>query len=72
MLICHCPPYGTPLDQIRPGAHAGSTAVRDFLLREQPEHFFCGHIHEAAGARVMIGKTQAMNVGKQGWLLNLD
>jgi len=52
--------------------HAGSTAVRDFLLREQPELFFCGHIHEAAGARAAIGKTQAMNVGKQGWLLDLN
>ena len=72
VLICHCPPRDTALDQVRPGLHAGSTAVRDFLLREQPEHFFCGHIHEAAGARVAIGKTQAMNVGKQGWLLDLE
>jgi len=72
VLICHCPPQGTALDQIRPGLHAGSTAVRDFLLREQPEFFFCGHIHEAAGARETIGRTQGLNVGKQGWLLDLD
>jgi Icc-related predicted phosphoesterase len=72
VLICHCPPRGTALDQIRPGLHGGSTAVRDFLLRKQPEHFFCGHIHEAAGVRVQIGKTQATNVGKQGYLLELE
>jgi Icc-related predicted phosphoesterase len=71
LLICHCPPRDTPLDQVRPGLHAGSTAVRDFLRREQPQLFFCGHIHEAAGARAAIGKTQAMNVGKQGWLVDL-
>ena len=71
VLICHCPPYGTPLDRIREGVHGGSTAVRDFLLRKQPEHFFCGHIHEAAGARAEIGTTQAMNVGKKGYLLEL-
>ncbi|MGO4880065.1 MAG: metallophosphoesterase family protein [Bryobacteraceae bacterium] len=71
VLICHAPPHGTALDQIRPGLHGGSTAVRDFLLREQPEQFLCGHIHEAAGAHIEIGKTQAMNVGKQGWLLDL-
>jgi len=71
VLICHCPPHATPLDQIRSGVHGGSTAVRDFLLHEQPEHFFCGHIHEAGGVRAAIGKTQAMNVGKQGWLLEL-
>jgi len=72
VLICHCPPQGTPLDQIRPGLHGGSTAVRDFLRREQPEYFFCGHIHEAAGVHTKIGKTQAVNVGKQGYLLELD
>jgi len=72
VLICHCPPRDTPLDQIRPGLHGGSTAVRDFLLREQPEYFFCGHIHEGAGVRTEIGKTQAVNVGKQGYLLELD
>src|SRR5579862_6909704 len=47
VLICHCPPRDTALDQVRPGMHAGSTAVRDFLQREQPAWFFCGHIHEA-------------------------
>ena len=72
VLICHCPPYGTGLDEIGKGRFAGSTAVRDFLLREQPEYFFCGHIHESAGVRVEIGGTHAMNVGKQGWLLELD
>jgi hypothetical protein len=72
VLICHCPPRGTLLDQIRPGLHGGSAAVHEFLLRQQPEHFFCGHIHEAAGVRVQIGKTQAMNVGKQGHLLELE
>jgi len=72
VLICHCPPRGTPLDQIRPGLHGGSTAVRDFLLHAQPEYFFCGHIHEGACVRTEIGKTQAVNVGKQGYLLDLD
>src|SRR5579871_6544382 len=34
VLVCHCPPQGTALDQIRPGLNGGSTAVRDFLARE--------------------------------------
>jgi len=71
VLICHCPPRDTVLDQVRPGLHAGSTAVRDFLLREQPDYFFCGHIHEAVGVTAKIGRTHAMNVGKQGYLLDL-
>jgi Icc-related predicted phosphoesterase len=72
VLICHCPPHGTALDRIRDGLHGGSTAVRDFLLREQPTHFFCGHIHEAGGVTIQIGKTQATNVGKRGYLLELN
>jgi Icc-related predicted phosphoesterase len=71
-LICHAPPYGTPLDQIRPGLHAGSTAVRDFIARNQPEYFLCGHIHEAEGAALEIGRTRARNVGKAGYLLELQ
>jgi Icc-related predicted phosphoesterase len=71
-LVCHAPPYGTPLDRIRPGVHAGSTAVREFLKRVQPAYFFCGHIHEAEGVAVEIGKTRARNVGKKGYLLELD
>ena len=71
-LICHAPPYGSALDQIRPGLHAGSTAVRDFIEARQPEYFFCGHIHEAEGAAALLGKTRARNVGKQGYLLELE
>jgi len=55
-----------------PGRHAGSTAVRDFIRQYQPGHFFCGHIHEAEGVAIEIGKTRARNVGKAAHLLELD
>ena len=71
-LICHAPPYGTALDQVRPGLHAGSTAMRDFIEKYQPEYFFCGHIHEAQGVEIAMGKTRARNVGKAAYLLELD
>lgn len=70
--VCHAPPFGTSLDRITNLKHAGSRAVRDFLRREQPRYFFCGHIHEAAGAQDKLGETSAMNVGKKGYLLDLD
>jgi Icc-related predicted phosphoesterase len=59
VLVCHAPPAGTPLDQVRPGLHAGSTAVR-------------GHIHEAEGVEAQIGRTRARNLGKKSFLLELD
>jgi Icc-related predicted phosphoesterase len=71
VLICHCPPFDTVLDQVRTGLHAGSRAVREFIERNQPERFFCGHIHEAEGAAIQMGKTQGVNVGKRGFLLEL-
>ncbi len=71
ILVCHAPPKGTALDQAGPGNHFGSSAVRDFIDQHRPEHFFCGHIHEAAGVSERIGRTEAMNVGKKGCLLEL-
>ena len=71
VLICHAPPLDTDLDRIKQGLHAGSRAVREFIEKVQPAHFFCGHIHEAEGRQVRIGKTTAINVGKRGYLLEL-
>jgi Icc-related predicted phosphoesterase len=71
ILICHAPPLDTPLDRVHEGLHAGSSAVRDFIEKHQPGHFFCGHIHEAEGVAAHMGKTRAMNVGKKGYLLEI-
>lgn len=72
VLVCHAPPYGTTLDRIRPGLHAGSRSVREFIGKQQPAYFFCGHIHEAEGVVEQIGATRAQNVGKAGYLLELE
>jgi uncharacterized protein len=71
VLICHAPPLGTELDRIKPGLHAGSRAVREFVEKHQPAYFFCGHIHEAEGKVIQMGATRAMNVGKRGYLLEI-
>ncbi|MCZ2149253.1 MAG: metallophosphoesterase [Bryobacterales bacterium] len=72
ILICHCPPKGTALDRAGAGLHFGSSAVKQFLEEHQPAYFFCGHIHEAEGARTNIGNTKGVNVGKRGFLLEID
>jgi Icc-related predicted phosphoesterase len=71
VLICHAPPLDTALDRIKEGLHGGSSAVRDFIEKHQPAHFFCGHIHEAEGVVLQMGATRAMNVGKKGYLLEV-
>jgi Icc-related predicted phosphoesterase len=70
-LICHTPPKNTSLDRAAEGKHFGSEAIREFIEREQPRYFYCGHIHEAAGQHATLGRTQAWNVGKRGQLLDL-
>ena len=71
VLICHCPPKDTPLDGNKPSAHFGSSAVAEFIAKEQPWRFFCGHIHECEGVIAQLGQTVGQNVGKRGALLEL-
>jgi Icc-related predicted phosphoesterase len=72
VLIVHAPPKNTKLDRAAEGKHFGSQAVRDFIEQHQPEYFYCGHIHEAAGQQDTIGQSRGWNVGKRGQLLDLD
>jgi Icc-related predicted phosphoesterase len=72
ILICHCPPLGTDLDRVRKGIHAGSRSVREFIEKHEPAAFFSGHIHEAEGAAVRMGKTLCFSTGKRGYLLDSD
>lgn len=71
VMTCHAPPHDSDLDRIREGVHGGSRSVRQFIEAAQPEYFFCGHIHEAEGREIRMGKTVAVNVGKRGYLLEL-
>jgi uncharacterized protein len=71
VMFCHAPPYGTELDRVREGVHAGSQSIKTFIESNQPEYFFCGHIHEAEGNEIRINRTTAVNVGKRGYLLEL-
>lgn len=72
VLICHCPPKDTLLDEAGPGQHYGSPSIRKFIEAKQPAYFYCGHIHEAAGAGQRLGSTMGYNVGKAGRFLDLS
>ena len=72
ILICHAPPKDSKLDRAGEGQHFGSTAVREFIVRNQPVYFYCGHIHEAAGQAGHLGRTQGWNVGTRGKVLDLN
>jgi uncharacterized protein len=58
----HAPPAGTACDRLASGEHVGSTAVRAFVEREQPDLVLCGHIHESRGEDE-LGRSRIVNPG---------
>lgn len=46
IFVMHCPPDNTDLDIISTGAHVGSIALRNFIIKHQPYLTLHGHIHE--------------------------
>jgi hypothetical protein len=66
VLVAHPPPHGT-LDEAFGRFHAGSAAVRDLVLRREPDVLLCGHIHERCGVAT-LGRTLVVNcsVGRVG------
>jgi Icc-related predicted phosphoesterase len=70
-LVVHFPPQGTRLDEFAAGKHAGSPTLREWIDRVQPLYLFCGHIHECAGRSDRLGSTQAFNVGKRGYTVEV-
>lgn len=62
LLLSHCPPKNTKVDETRAGVHAGSLSVRDFIERHRPILTVSGHIHEARGTS-MLQNTVLVNPG---------
>ena len=70
ILVSHTPPVGTAVDKLSDGSHVGSSAIREFIERNQPDLCIAGHIHEAKGQDV-LGSTPVFNPGmfrRGGWL----
>lgn len=61
-LVSHQPPAGTAADEVSPGEHVGSAAVRRFIEERQPLACLTGHIHEAASLD-RLGSTHVINPG---------
>jgi uncharacterized protein len=70
-LVVHFPPRDTKLDEYAEGQHAGSPTLRTWVEKEKPLYLFCGHIHETAGMTDRLGTTQCINVGKEGYTIEV-
>ena len=69
--IMHSPPFGTKLDLIQGGSHAGSRSIKVFIEERQPLLTLHGHIHESpevSGTYIdRIGETLSINPGQSAW-----
>ncbi|ASJ07028.1 metallophosphoesterase [Thermococcus pacificus] len=62
VILSHVPPKDTKADKVHSGLHVGSTALREFIEKNQPPLVICGHIHEARSVD-RIGETFIVNPG---------
>lgn len=62
ILVSHCPPKNTRVDQGSNGEHIGSIAVRRFIEKAEPTLVVSGHVHESQGTDT-IGSSTIVNTG---------
>ena len=62
VLMSHTPPFDSGADRILSGKHVGSTAIREFINRTQPDLCICGHVHESKTLE-KHGRTTLLNAG---------
>lgn len=70
ILVTHEPPLNTALDYVG-GLHLGSSAIRNFIEKMQPDFCICGHFHENAGKEEKVGKTVVMNPNSKGHMIEV-
>ena len=70
ILVTHQPPYKTLLDPVY-GEHSGSTSIRKFIEKHQPDFCITGHIHENEGKQDQLGKTIIINPGPLGKIIEV-
>jgi Icc-related predicted phosphoesterase len=72
--VMHTPPFGTNLDVLRNGRHAGSRSVRHFIEDYTPPLTLHGHIHESHNITKelmdRIGSTVCVNAGQTEEILH--
>jgi Icc-related predicted phosphoesterase len=73
LILCtHTPPYGTVVDKTWGGNHIGYKSLRDFVLENQPQAVYSGHVHEREGITDTLGETQLTVIGSNGLKITID
>jgi len=70
VLVTHQPPYGNRLDKLS-GAYCGNKSYAKFVKDFKPKLAVSGHLHENAGKKDKLGKTDLINPGPEGVLVTI-
>ena len=70
ILVTHVHPSGSLMEKFTT-FFPGSDGVRKAIDIFKPDILLCSHVHEAEGIEEKIGKTQVINVGKKGKLIDV-
>jgi Icc-related predicted phosphoesterase len=68
IMVTHMHPSDSPSEFSGvPGSKSIASAIKHF----KPDFLLHGHIHEASGMEVKIGKTRVINVGREGRIIEI-
>ena len=70
VLVTHGPPANIKIDKLG-NRHVGNIDYRKFIERIKPKLVICGHLHETAGTKDKIDKTQIIHPGWKGMVVEL-
>lgn len=71
VVLAHVPPLDTAIDLAWGDKHIGSQPLRQFILDEQPQVVYSGHVHERSGESDTLGTTELVSVGQEGVILEI-
>ncbi|MDR1101958.1 MAG: metallophosphoesterase family protein [Clostridiales bacterium] len=77
IIVAHNPPFGA-VDKVPSGANVGSHSIADWITKNAPKIWLCGHVHESFGES-KIGETLVLNCAcdngndlLRGWLVDTE
>ena len=70
IMVTHVHPKDSKMEKFT-SLFPGSSGIRKAIDKFKPALMLCSHVHEAEGIEEKIGKTQVVNVGKKGKIIEL-
>ena len=76
LMVTHVPPANSKMELMSKlitglDIDLGSKGVRKAIEQLQPDIVLCSHLHEAEGIEEKIGKTEVINVGRTGRIIEI-